>query len=49
VVARIVAVLVVVILLGFVMLVAFGSNPPAGVLAWFARFQHEPSCRSRRS
>jgi hypothetical protein len=39
---RIAAVLVVVILLGFVMLALFGSDPPAGVLAWFARFQHEP-------
>jgi hypothetical protein len=37
-----VAILVVVILLGFVMLAAFGSDPPAGLLAWFARFQHEP-------
>jgi hypothetical protein len=39
---RIVAILVVVILLGFVMVAAFGSDPPAGLLAWFARFQHEP-------
>ena len=36
------AILVVVILLGYAMLAAFGSNPPVGVLAWFARFQHEP-------
>jgi len=39
---RIVAALVVVILLGFVMLAAFGSNPPYGLLGWFARFQHDP-------
>lgn len=39
---RIVAVLVVVILLGFVMVAAFGSRPPYGVLAWFARLQHDP-------
>lgn len=39
---RIVATLVVVILLGFVMVAAFGSDPPYGVLAWFARFQHDP-------
>jgi hypothetical protein len=39
---RIVAALVVVILLGFVMLATFGSNPPYGLLGWFARFQHDP-------
>jgi hypothetical protein len=39
---RIVGVLVVVILLGFVMVAAFGSDPPYGLLAWFARFQHDP-------
>jgi hypothetical protein len=39
---RIVAILVVVILLGLVMVAAFGSDPPYGALAWFARFQHDP-------
>jgi hypothetical protein len=39
---RIVAILVVVILLGFVTAAAFGTDPPYGVLAWFARFQHDP-------
>jgi len=31
-----------VILLGFVMLATFGSNPPYGLLGWFARFQQDP-------
>ena len=39
---KIVATLVVVILFGFLMVAAFGEDPPAGFLAWFARFQHEP-------
>jgi hypothetical protein len=39
---RIVAILVVVILLGFVAAATFGSSPPSGTLAWFARFQHDP-------
>ena len=39
---RIVATLVVVILLGFAMVAAFGADPPAGFLAWFAHFQHDP-------
>jgi len=39
---RIVAIVAVVILLGFVMVAAFGSNPPYGLLGWFARFQHDP-------
>jgi hypothetical protein len=37
-----VAILVVVILLGFVAAATFGSSPPSGTLAWFARFQHDP-------
>ena len=36
------AVLVVVILLGYAMAASFGADPPAGFLTWFARFQHEP-------
>jgi hypothetical protein len=39
---RIVAILVAVIVLGFATAAAFGADPPAGLLAWFARFQHEP-------
>jgi hypothetical protein len=39
---RIVAILVVVILLGLVTAATVGTSPPSGVLAWFARFQHDP-------
>jgi hypothetical protein len=39
---RIVAILVVVLLLGVAMVAAFGADPPAGFIAWFSRFQHDP-------
>jgi hypothetical protein len=39
---RIVAVLVVVLLLGLLSTAVFGSNPPYGMIGWFARFQHDP-------
>jgi hypothetical protein len=39
---RIVAILVVVLLLGVAVVAAFGTDPPAGLLGWFARFQHDP-------
>ncbi len=39
---RIVVTLVVILLLGMATVAVWGSNPPAGTLAWFAQFQRSP-------